>query len=230
MTRQKISYKTVFQKIWNDSVLSNVISPGILGLLAFLWTFVTSLVKDISIRDVLYETLIFKIELYKFLILIAVVSLSLLIIAKIRRKKNRYIGKFDTEQRVGEFSFRELYNALLTHEVTLPISLQSTSLTKDNLLIQFILFQRQLNVGVSWNEHGDQGVYMYYVLAPTLMSYGLIEKSPAKGTKDPLSQDLLQTSLTGYKFHALLERWRVHNDAIMKDDITKTQSLTNNAT
>src|SRR5262249_7037536 len=125
----------------------------------------------------------------------------------------------------GEFNFIELYNALVTNSVQLPISLVTPQESRGDLLTLFMLYQRQLNSGVRWDAGGDQGTFLYYVLAPTLMTYGLTTRAASKDTRDTLGLDASETSPTGYKFYALLERWRVYNDELMKEDITKTENV-----
>ena len=55
------------------------------------------------------------------------------------------------------------------------------------------------------------------------MTYGLIEKVPTTNKLDKIGSEMIQTSKIGYEFHALLERWRVYNDEISIDDITKVE-------
>ena len=43
-----------------------------------------------------------------------------------------------------------------------------------------------------------------------------------KNKGDHLGLDIIQTSLVGYEFYSLLERWRVYRDELMKDDIMST--------
>lgn len=217
--KKKIEYKGLFQRLWNDQVLSQLISVGILSLLTLLYSFFVTVFKDISFLQALTDTLIFRFELYKILIFIAVaVSVSILIY-KWRQKRNKRIGKFDIEQKVGNFTFRELYNALLTHKIETPMNLMGPGMDREiDLLILFILYQRQLNLGSEW-QHDH---FTHYTLGPTLMTYGLTEKVPTTNKLDSVGSEMIQTSKIGYEFYALLERWRVYNDEIMKDDITIT--------
>jgi len=229
MDKTKIKYKGIIQRLWTDPVLSQIFSVAILALLTILYSFFRTVFKDISFKQSLLDTLYYPLELYKVFILLVIVVVAYFIYYKWRQKRKNHIGRFDVEQKVGEFSFRELYNALLTHKVNLPISLTSPQTDpKGDLLTLFMLFQRQLNVGIEWNHGGDQGIFMYHILGPTLMTYGLTEKARTKNKADSLKLDIIQTSPTGYKFYAMLERWRVYNDVIMKDDVTKTQTQTHN--
>jgi hypothetical protein len=218
--KEKIQYKGLFQRIWNDQVLSQLISVGLLSLLTLLYSFSVTLFKEISFWQALYETVTFKFELYKIMIFIAVAVLVYILIYKWRQRKNKRIGKFDIEQKVGSFTFRELYNALLTHKIDTPINLMGPGVeNQTDLLILFILYQRQLNLGAEW----DHDHFTYYTLGPTLMTYGLTAKIPTTNKLDIVGSDMIQTSKIGFEFYSLLERWRVYNDEIMEDDVTKTE-------
>lgn len=219
--KKKIEYKSLIHRMWNDQVLSQLISVGLLSLLTLLYSFFVTIFKNISFQQALIDTLTFKLELYKILIFIAVVVTISILIYKWQKKRNKKIGKFDVEQKVGNFTFRELYNALLTHKINTPSYLMGAGTeNKTDLLVLFILYQRQLNLGSEW-EHDH---FTHYILGPTLMTYGLTEKAPTTNKLDSIGSDMIQTSKVGYEFYALLERWRVYNDEIMKDDVTKTDT------
>lgn len=225
MDKKKIEYIGAFQRLWNDQVLSQIISVFILWTITTLYALLQSIFNKVSFIQIFLATINFQIELYKILIFFAISVLIFIVIFKWRQRKNKYFGKFDIEQIVGDFSFRELYNALLTHRIDLPASLRSSQPdSKCDLLTLFILYQRQLNIGIEWDHPGDQGNFMYNSLAPTLMTYGLAEKASSKNKTDSLGLDIIQTSEVGYKFYALLERWRVYNNEIMNDDISKTET------
>lgn len=220
--KKKIEYKGLIQRIWNDQVLSQIISVGLLSLLALAYSFFQTIFKGISFRQALIDTLTFKFELYKILIFVAVAVASYIGLFKWRQRRNKKIGKFDVEQKVGNFTFRELYNALLTHKIDTPMNLMGFGAEQQtDLLIIFILYQRQLNLGSEW-EHDH---FTHYILGPTLMTYGLTEKVPTTNKLDIVGSDMIQTSKVGYEFYALLERWRVYNDEIMKDDVTKIETV-----
>jgi len=219
--KKKIEYKGILERLWNDQVLSQLISVGLLALLTVLYSFFVTIFKDISFRQALTDTLTFKFELFKILIFIAIAVSVYILIYKWRQKRHKRIGKFDIEQKVGNFTFRELYNALLTHKIETPMNLTGPGMEgQTDLLILFILYQRQLNRGSEW-EHDH---FTHYTLGPTLMTYGLTEKVPTTNKLDSVGSDMIQTSKIGYEFYALLERWRVYNDEIMKDDVTKTDT------
>ena len=222
--KQKIKYPGFLNKLWHDPIWSKVIYASILFLAGILYSFLSTQLKEVSFSKAFKETMNYSLPLWVIFIILVLGLLTYGVIFQLRQKRKRHLGKFDVEQKIGNFTFRELYNALLTHKLDLPISLAATSQDgKGDLLMLFVLYQRQLNKGADWNQGGDQGTFLYYVLGPTLMSYGLTELTPCKNKADTLKLDLIITSKTGYEFYAMLERWRVYNDEVMKDDITKTE-------
>ncbi len=231
MNKKKIEYIGLFQKVWNDQVLSQIISVTILWIITTVYALAQSNFKKDSLKQIFLTPINFQIELYKILIFAVISVLIYIVLFKWRQRQKKYLGNFDIEHIVGNFTFRELYNALLTHRIELPASLRSSqSDSKCDLLTLFILYQRQLNIGIEWDHAGDQGFFMYHSLAPTLMTYGLAEKAPSKNKADSLGLDIIQTSEVGYKFYALIERWRVYNDEVMNDDISKTETQQHKST
>ena len=218
-TKEKIKYPGFLNKIWHDPVWGKVIYAVLLFLAGLLYSFIATLSKEISFYDAFIDTINFSLPLYVIFIILTLAVIAYGIAYKIRQKRKRHIGKFDVEQKVGNFTFRELHNALLTHEMEAPIEmLKFLQGRKIDLLTLFILYQRQFNLGIEWE--GDH--FSYYTLGPTLMSYGLTEKAPTKNKLDSIGSDIIQTSKIGLKFYAMLESFRVYNDENMKDDITQS--------
>lgn len=206
-------------KIWHDPVWGKVIYAGFIFIAGLIYSFVATLSKEIAFYDSFIQTINYSLPLYIIFIILAIAIIVYGIIYKIRQKKKRHIGKFDVEQQIGNFSFRELHNALLSHEMEAPMEmLKFLQGNKVDLLTLFIVYQRQFNLGVEWE--GDD--YTYYTLGPTLMSYGLTEKAPTKTKLDSIGSDIIQTSKVGLEFYAMLERFRVYKDENMQDDITKS--------
>ena len=218
-TKEKIKYPGFLNKIWHDPVWGKVIYAGFIFIAGLIYSFIATLSKEISFYDAFVETINFNLPLYIIFIILAIAITLYGIIYKIRQKRKRHIGKFDVEQKVGNFTFRELHNALLTHEMEAPMEmLKYLQGNKLDLLTLFILYQRQFNLGVEWQ--GDN--FSYYTLGPTLMSYGLTEKAHTQNKLDSIGSDIIQTSKIGIEFYAMLERFRVYNDENMKDDITQS--------
>lgn len=217
--KEKIKYPRFLNKLWYDPVWSKVIYAGILFVIGVLYSFFSTLFKNISFYDAFIQTINYSLKLYLIFIILVIGFLIYAIVYKIRKKRKSRIGSFDVEQPVGYYTFRELYNALLTHKINLPPNLtRPIGDKKGDLLTLFVLYQRQLNIGAEWNHDN----FTYYILGPTLMTYGLTEKAPTKNKLDSVGSDIIQTSEMGFKFYALLEKWRVYNDERMKEDITKT--------
>jgi hypothetical protein len=218
-TKEKIKYPGFLNKIWHDPVWWKVIYAGFIFLAGLIYSFIATLSKEISFYNAFIETINFSLPLYVIFIILTLAVIIYGIVYKIRQKRKRHIGKFDVEQKVGEFTFRELHNALLTHKMEAPMEmLKYLQGNQIDLLTLFVLYQRQFNLGIEWE--GDD--FSYYTLGPTLMSYGLTEKAPTKNKLDVIGSDIIQTSKIGLEFYAMLERFRVYNDETMKDDITQS--------
>lgn len=227
MSKEPVKYKGIIRQLWIDPVWSKVISAGIIALIVFLYSLLQTLLKDVSLTRVFIDTINYKIELWKFFLIVFFVLILFAIYYKWRERKNKKIGKFNTEEVIGHFTFRELHNSLLTHKIDLPNSLRSQELGNQlDLMTLFVLFQRQLNIGVSWDQPGDQGMFLYHDLGPTLMSYGLTEKAPEKNKADTLGLDIIQTSNIGQKYLSMVEKWRIYNDEQLVENPSKTKPLT----
>lgn len=226
MSKEPIKYKSLIHRLWFDPVLSKIISAAIISLSVFFYSLSQAIFKNISFYQILKETINYKIEIWKIFIWTFVVLIFYSIYYKIKQNRNIKIGKFNTEEIIGNFTFRELHNSLLTNRIDLPVSLQSNEYAKHlDLTTLFVLFQRKLNIGINWNELGDQGFFLYYVLAPTLMSYGLTEKTPEKNSTDMLGIDNIQTSEIGYKYLSSVEKWRIYNNENITDTIIEAKLL-----
>jgi len=224
--KEKIKYPGFLNKIWYDPIWSKVLYTGVLFIIGLLYSFFKTLLKDISFYDAFIQTINFEIKLSTIFIIISIALIFYGVIYKIRQNRQKHIGKFDVEQKIGHFNFRELYNALLTHTIDLPISLRRGSPDgKLDLLTLFILYQRQLNKGIDWDTGGDQGTFLYYDLCPNLMSYGLMKLTKNKNKADSLGLDLIITSETGYEFFAQIQRYRVYNDYDLNDNVTATKYI-----
>jgi hypothetical protein len=107
MDKKKIEYIGAFQRVWNDQVLSQIISIFILWTITTLYALLQSIFSKVSFMQVFLATLNFQIELYKILIFFTISVLIFVMIFKWRQRKKKYFGKFDIEQIVGNFTFRE---------------------------------------------------------------------------------------------------------------------------
>lgn len=203
-----LKYKGKFEKLWTNPVWSKVISAGIIALITVIYSIVKTAFEDISLYDAIIKVLNFKIEVYLYLIF-SILSIAIYFIINFIRKKinKRHLG-FELDQRIGNFTFRELHNALLTHMIETPERLSYNAPTTIDLLTVFKIYARIFNQGVQWEDDMDT----YYKIGPTLMSYGIIEKVPTTNKSDTIGMEMLQTSKIGYEFLAMLEKWRVYNN------------------
>lgn len=226
MVSNVLKYKSKIKLIWTDPVWSKVISAVVLVFIGLIYSFFQTVLKEVNFFKALNDILNYKIEFWKIFIITFIVLIVWPLFQRIRKKKNIKLGTFNTEEKIGNFVFRELHNALLTHKLNLPKSLVSDELgAKMDISTLFILFQRQLNIGVNWDQLGDQGMFAFYDLGPILMSYGLTEKASEKNKTDTLGLDIIQTSELGMKYLSHVEKWRVFNDENITDNILRTQQL-----
>jgi hypothetical protein len=214
-----LKYKGKFEKLWTDPVWSKVISAAIIAIITITYSIVKTVFEDISIYDAGIKVLNFEIEVYIYLIF-SIASIAVYFFINIIRKRfnKKHLG-FDLDQKVGNFTFRELHNALLTHTIDTPNNLRGQDVPDTiDLLTIFKAYARIFNQGVQWEDNMDT----YYKIGPILMSYGIIEKVPTTNKQDTIGMEMLQTSKIGYDFLAMLQKWRVYNNDVF-DEINDFQ-------
>jgi hypothetical protein len=88
---------------------------------------------------------------------------------------------------------------------------------QENVLTRFDMFSPFLNKGVDFESRMDDAGYLYGVLCPHLLKYGLVTKEDRydEGTRLTLSK--YQTSQDGYKFLALLEKYNLRQKMNQKE-------------
>lgn len=219
-----------FRRFWNDPVWSKVISALIIGLLTLVYALLISLFKDINIQKInLYgiwsNAIHFKIEAYQlFLTIIALTTVYAIIIIYKRKKsrKSLVVGSFNVEEKIGEFTFRELYNALNSNFLATPVTFREHGWQeKTDLLTLFIVYQRLLNVGVDIDSPGQEANFLYFQVAPSLMSYRVVEARVTNSLSDNQEITSLTTSNIGYKFLNFLEKYRVYSqETLDKEQLT----------
>lgn len=129
-------------------------------------------------------------------------------------KENRLLLKENKELResqskkvssnkVGDFEYEALKKVLEMKTVTIPAGRLGYSETIDeNYLDIFIKLRDSFSTGVTNNTRaGDDVRYVYFRLAPTLMSYGLLEKVKVAG----VTYERIHTTKAGLKFFALYD-------------------------
>lgn len=208
MKEDTLKYKGKFEKLWTDPVWSKVISAAIIALVTILYSIGKTAFENKSLFDSIVKVLNLEIKVYLYLLFSFISIFIYFLINFFRNKLNkRHLG-FELDQKVGNFTFRELHNALLTHIIETPSSLKQGAPDMIDLLTVFKIYARIFNQGVQWEDDMDT----YYKIGPTLMSYGIIEKVPTTNMSDVIGMEMLQTSKIGFEFLAMLEKWRVYND------------------
>ena len=77
----------------------------------------------------------------------------------------------------------------------------------DDLLMLFRMYYTYLNKGIDFDDNIQDGGYLYSVLAPKLVGYGLVEAydKPLRDLPDQ-KKVAYKTSELGHRFHASLEK------------------------
>jgi hypothetical protein len=111
---------------------------------------------------------------------------------------------------MGNYTFKELYNILLTQ--TLPVATIGMNMSRmpaptDDLLTLFRIYYTYLNKGVDFDDNLDDGNYLYSVLAPRLVGFGLVEtyQNPLNNLPDE-TEIAYKTSELGHRFHASIDK------------------------
>jgi len=200
-----------FMRSWKDPVGSKLIAGLIIFIITAIYGLISNIIEKISLIEILKNILFLKIELY---ILLIIIICSLLLIWFIswlinRNKTENY--DFILKERIGDISFSELYNSLISHFVKTPPSLSDGKNNEIDLLTCFLLYIRKFGIGVTWNHPGDQGIFMYYTVGPILIAYGLFDRVRNFKKNDNLQEDIIVISEKGRKFYQLLNIYRTYN-------------------
>ena len=202
--------KEIFLTIWKDPVWSKVISVGILGLIALVGAKLTHHSWN-EIYLFIIAVLSFKVPLY---VVLSTIALILAILMIVRFFKNRRDPFWD--QPIGNYTFKELYNILLTQ--TMPVATTGMKISgqpapPDNLLHLFRVYYTFLNKGMGIEDNIQDGGYLYSVFAPRMVGFGLVEiyDKPDNNLPD-VTDPAYRTSPLGHKFHAALDKLILAND------------------
>lgn len=87
------------------------------------------------------------------------------------------------------------------------MQLSGMSAPTDDLLMLFRLYYTYLNKGVDFDDNIDDGSYLYSILAPRLVGFGLVDayQKPLNDLPDR-TEVAYKTSELGHKFHASLDK------------------------
>lgn len=187
-------------KIWNDPVISKIIAALIIAIAPTIW----AIIKQYSIPNFYKYLLSLKIPVYIILLSFLIVQLIIKWIIPLLRNKKTF-----WKEEIGDFTFEELYNILRNQN--LPIQTNGMRMfgkpaPQENLLIQFCLHKIFLNMGVTMEMKIDDGGYLYGVLCPKMIDFGLVEKIEYKDKNT--DTDLIKYQITGMgnKFYRLIEK------------------------
>jgi hypothetical protein len=205
--------KEIVLKIWKDPVWSKVISAGILGLIALLWAKLTHHSWN-EIYLLIINVLSFKVPIFVTLSVIAVILAVLKGIQYFRRRKDPF-----WDEPMGNYTFKELYNILLTQRMpatTVGMQISGRAAPNEDLLFLLRLYHIYLNKGIGIADNIQDGGYLYSIFAPLMVGYGLVEVYDKPDDQLPeVTDPAYRTSALGYKFHASL------NKLILADDMKK---------
>lgn len=192
-----------FLKIWKDPVWSKVISAGIILLIATIWTKYSNYSGQ-DVYDFFILLLAYKLQVFVFLSIIGLYFLTKLLIRLFKKK----IDPIWDEQ-VGNYKFKELYQILSSQNFpvgTVGMRWAGRKPPEDDLLTMFHTYITFFNRGLNLDDNLEDGGYLYGVLAPKLVGYGLLDKIETKNLQIDVMDIKYQTSEFGHKFYALLEK------------------------
>ncbi len=190
-------------KIWKDPVWSKVISAGIILLIATLWTKYSNYSSQ-QVYDFFICLLTYKLPIFVFLSIIGLYFLTKLIIRLFKKKTDPI-----WDEQVGNYKFKELYQILQNQNYPIGTNGMNWSGQKppeDDLLTMFHTFITFFNRGLNLDDNLEDGGYLYGILAPKLVGYGLVDKIETKNLQIDVMDIKYQTSEVGHKFFALLEK------------------------
>jgi hypothetical protein len=177
--------KEFFLKMWKDPVWSKVIAAGILAFIALIWSLINfqGLIAFYRLIIIMLNYVI-PIPIWGILLIITIRWVLIQIIQS--EKKHPYVSSVWSEE-VGNYVFSDLHkelSKLKALERTERMIKASIGPSNENLSVLFWVNRENFNAGVSnkINYSGyDDGGYLAEVVAPKLLSYGLLEKREDKG-------------------------------------------------
>jgi hypothetical protein len=192
-----------FLKIWKDPVWSKVISAGIILLIATIWTKYSNYTGQ-DVYNFFILLLTYKLPVFVFLSVIGLYFLTKLLIRLFKKKSDPI-----WDEQVGNYKFKELYQILSSQNYpveTVGMSWSGRKAPEDDLLTMFHTYITFFNRGLNLDDNLEDGGYLYGVLAPKLVGYGLLDKIESKNLQIEVIDIKYQTSEVGHKFYALLEK------------------------
>jgi hypothetical protein len=191
-------------KTWKDPVWSKVIATTIIFLIATAWT----KYSDYTLNDITSFLVTVLTTPFPLYLTLSIISIYYIIRLAIKFFKSRTHPIWD--EQVGNYKFKELYAVLQRQNYsvqTIGMQYSGQSAPEENLLAVFMTYAAVINMGVTLDRPHDDGGYLYGVLCPKLISYGLVTKTVIEeeglGTVERMRFDM---SDVGHKFHSLMEK------------------------
>jgi len=199
-----LNIKKTFSKTWKDPVWSKVIAAGILASVGLFWAKITNHSWE-EIYAFIIFVLSFKFPLFIFLSVIAFYFIIKKCIQLFRNKKDSF-----WDEQMGNYTFKELYNILLTENLPIPtvgMQISGRPAPTDNLLFLFRLYYSSLNKGFGIGDNLDDGGYLWSVFAPRMVGFGLVDEYQKPDENLPDRTDVAyKTSALGHRFHASIDK------------------------
>ncbi len=188
--------------VWKDPVWSKVIATGIIVLIGIIWAKYSRFTLDDTLNLVI-SILSFKVPIYLILSLVGLIYIIIMIIKYFRNRTD--IGS----EPMGNFTFKELYKILQNQNLpvgTVGMGFSGQQPPQQDLLYLFLMYITYLNVGVTIESPRDDGGYLYGVLCPKLIGYGIVDKIETKNEKIDIVEIKYETSELGKKFYSYVEK------------------------
>jgi hypothetical protein len=195
---EKIKSKRWIIAIWSDPILGGLFVSGIMIIPTLLFSIIKSLICNISVQAILKEILNYEIPVY-FILIFAIFIWILIILnkrygkSKIKRKLNKL---YDTK--IGDFTFFDLHNLLLNHQIKNPHRYKRKDFEKGNLLFYLVMFSRKFNVGIPDDISDEILDYLYWTIGSILISYDLVEIKET--TELGIKKEMMYLTQNGKRF------------------------------
>jgi len=191
-------FKDFINKTWTIAIGSTVIATLILWGIDKLF--------NTRILNTLTSIFCYKLSLTVWLIALLIVSATLmgLLIYRFLIIGNTY----HYYTKIGNYRYKELYDILNSHNLPIVNNLMQWSHKeppKESVLVQFATYISLINTGITAGSHVDQDGYLYGILCPYLLSFGLVTQTELESTRD-FTLYSYRTSENGFKFYSYLQK------------------------
>ncbi len=183
---------------------SKVIASAIIFLIATIWT----KYSDYTFNDIFNFLVTVLTTPFPLYLTLSIISLYYIIRYSIKFFKSQTHPIWD--EQVGNYKFRELYAVLQRQNYpvqTMGMQYSGQSAPEEDLLAVFMAYAPVINMGVTLDRPHDDGGFLYGILCPKLISYGLVTRTVIEeegvGTVEIMRYDM---SDIGHKFHSLMEK------------------------